>query len=161
MARRVLLVNWIYDVNRSGAFSANGQSDSPAEIAEVVRDAVGRLQSTEREFVHLYWFEGRSLDEISRLLARRPHILDGIRRRCLRKLRSLLSTFAADRFGIESPRIAGCVICNHPCRREIDAVLRARRPEETWGSVRKSLEARFGLRIPAPQTMISHIEYHT
>ncbi len=160
MPRKVLFVNWIYDTAHSGAFNGNEQSDLQAEIVERVRSAVGRLSPVEREFIHLHWFEGRSLSEISKLLRRRLHIIEGMNKRCLKKLRTLLSAYVAERFGIEAPSAGRCVICNHPHRQEIDAVLREKRPEQTWGDIGKLLDKAFGLRIVTPQIMISHIDYH-
>jgi hypothetical protein len=161
MPGKLVYLDWIYEVARKGVFGPHEKSDVQKEIIGRVRDAVDKLSPVEREFVQMYWFEGRSLKEVSELLGKRLHNLDGINRRVLRKLKRILSEYVAARFGIIEPNNSDCIICNHPDRREIDRLLIAKKPDETYRPIYRQLRSRFGLRISTPQILIGHIKYHT
>ena len=161
MPGKLAFLDWIYEVARKGVFGPHEKSDVQKEIIGKVRDAVDKLSPVERDFVQMYWFEGRSLRELLELLGRRLHNLDGINRRILRKLKRILSEYVAVRFGIIEQNNSDCIICNHPDRREIDLLLIAKKPDETYRPIYRQLRSRFGLRISTPQILIGHIKYHT
>jgi hypothetical protein len=161
MPGKLVFLDWIYDVGFKGVFGPHEKSDVQKEIIGKVRDAVARLSPVERDFVQMYWFEGRSLKELSQLLGKRLHNLDSINRRILRKLKRMLSVYVAERFGIVEANDPDCIICNHPERREIDRLLCAKKPDETYRSIYRQLRSRFGLRISTPQILIGHTRYHT
>lgn len=160
MRGRFVYRNWVYGTRRQGAFGYCRETGLQVEIRARVRDAVMRLSRLEQEFVQLFWFEGRRLVEISELLGIRPHNLDGFNRRILKKLKRMLSGYVRERFGINEPIGRNCVICSHPRRHEIDAVLLTKKPEETCSRVSRELKRRFGLTALTPQTIIGHIKYH-
>lgn len=160
MPARVLYLDWIYDVGRANLFAADGPTEIQKEIIGRVRDAVEQLSPIEREFVQLHWFEGRSLAELSELFGKRPHNLDGINRRILKKLRRSLSSYVTERFGVVVDGNRDCVVCRHPQRCEIDELLLDKKPHETFRPIYGELRDRFNLNITTPQILIGHMKYH-
>jgi len=160
MPGRLVFLNWIYDVGRISLFSPKKQSRLQKEIIEKVRDTVDKLPSREREFVQLYWFEGRSMAELSELFGKKPYRLESLNKRILQKLKRRLSEYVACQFGIADDAIPACIICDHPRRIEIDDLLLSKRPEETFRPIYRKLKEEFGLTISTPQILIGHIKYH-
>jgi len=161
MPGRILFLEWIYDVGRVSLFSSKKQSKLQKEIIAEVRKAVESLPSAEREFIELYWFEGRSLTELSELYGKRPHKLDSLNKRILLKLRRKLAPYVEAKFGIGDDSSASCVLCSSPFRDEIDKLLETKKPEETFRRINRILRSEYGLRITTPQILIGHIKYHT
>ena len=161
MPGRVLYLDWIYEVGRTKLFAEIGPTPSQNQIIEKVREAVSALPESEQEFVRLYWFEGHSLAELSKLLGRRQHKLDGLNRRILRKLRSRLADYVRESFGVDTSESRECVICSHPHRVEIDQILSTKTEQETFRRIYRELSERLGLRISTPQILLGHMKYHS
>lgn len=160
MPGRILFLEWIYDVGRTSLFSRKGQSPLQKEIIAEVRKAVESLPSMERDFIELYWFEGRSLTELAELYGKRSHKLDSLNKRILLKLRKKLAPYVEAQFGIRDDSTAQCVICSSPCRAEIDELLQSKRPEETFKRINRILKNKYGIKVTTPQILIGHMKYH-
>ena len=160
MPGKLIFLDWIYDVGRTNVFGPHEQSQLQKEIIEKVREAVERLSFKEREFIQMYWFEGKSLKELSELFGKKEHKLDGLNRRIMKKLKRILSGYVAERFGIVESNKPSCVICSHPKRSEIDRILLAKKPHETFRTIYRKLKEKYGIKISTPQTLIGHIKYH-
>ncbi len=159
MSSKLLYLDWIYGSNRDNLFSQRDESPLQNEIIEKVRGAVGTLSGEEREFVQLYWFEGKPLVEIGQLLGREPSRLDALNRSVMRKLRARLSEYVATRFGVKSASDK-CVICDHPRKPEIDSLLIEKPPEDTFRNTMAVLSREYNLRLTTPQILIGHMKYH-
>ncbi|MBU1319827.1 MAG: sigma-70 family RNA polymerase sigma factor [candidate division Zixibacteria bacterium] len=160
MPEKLVFLNWIYDVGRISLFSPKKQSRLQKEIIEKVRDAVDNLPSMEKEFVQLYWFEGKSMAELSELFGKKPYKLESLNKRILQKLKRRLSEYVTRQFDLTNDTIPACIICDHPRRIEIDNLLLSKGQEETFRPIYRKLKDEFGLTISTPQILIGHIRYH-
>jgi len=160
MPSRIVLSDWIYYFCGENLFGPHEQSDLQIEIIEKVQDAIAKLTDKERKFVEMYWYDGRTIAELSVLLDKTPYNLRSLKDRIIRKLRFCLSQYAAERFRIEETKNLYCVICNHPRKPEIDELLRTKKPEQTFKPIINVLKRSFNLRITTPQILISHMKYH-
>ncbi len=160
MAGRIVFLDWIYEVGSQNVFGQQGKSKLQKEIIAKVREAVESLPADERDFISMYWFEGKSLKELSELLGRKPHKLDGMNRRIIKKLKRKLAKYVCEQFGIVEQEVSRCIICSHPERKEIDRILLAKKADETFRPIYKLLSEQFGLKISTPQILIGHIKYH-
>lgn len=160
MSGKLVFLDWIYDVDRVSLFSPGKQSRLQKEIIEKVHDAVDKLPPTEKDFVQLYWFEGRSIAELSELFGKKPHRLESLNKRIMLKMKRRLSGFVADRFGIAADTTPPCIICDHPRKVEIDDLLCTKKPEETFRPIYRKLKEEFGITISTPQILIGHMKYH-
>jgi len=160
MAGRVVFLDWIYDIASEGLFDSDDPTELQREIQAQVREAISRLSERDREFVQLYWFEGRPVHELAEMFGRRPHNIEGYNQQVLRKLQNLLTGFVKRRFRIDAKADESCILCSHPKRCDIDILLNSKRPEETFRRIYRELEERFDLSISTPQILIGHIKYH-
>jgi hypothetical protein len=160
MAGRIVFLDWIYEVGSQNVFGQQGKSELQKEIIARVREAVNSLPVNERDFISMYWFEGRSIRELSELLGKKPHKLDGMNRRIIRKLKLKLAEYVSERFGVVEKEQTSCIICAHPERDEIDGILLAKKPDQTFRPIYKLLSEQFGLKISTPQVLIGHMKYH-
>ena len=78
----------------SASFAAGQSSPSASAMRREslleVTDALASLPAAQRQAVLLYYIEGRSLEQIGRVLARSPAAAGGLIRRGLRRLREIL-----------------------------------------------------------------------
>jgi len=132
--------------------------DGQIELA--VRSAIAELDDREREFIIQYYYAGQTYRQIGERLGVPRHRLETIHRRAIRRLRALLGAFVRDRYGVADDVSPGCPLCASPNRAEIDRIIRSRDPDGTWRPVIRALKQRFGLKITAVQTLISHEKYH-
>lgn len=159
MPSKILYLDWIYGSQSDNAFALSGRSPLQEEIIEKVRMAMESLSAEEREFVQLYWYEGKRLEEIGELLCRQPSKLDALNRTIMRKLRNRLARYVAGRF-----RLSGvsdnCEVCSHPRKSEIDRLLLEKRPEETFRRTIATLRSDFNMTLSTPQILVGHMRYH-
>lgn len=160
MPARVVFFDWVYDARSRSLFDNPQETETGKLVERKVREAIETLDPEEQELVHLYWFEGRSINEISKTLGRRQYRIEAMHRRVLKKLKKKLSQFVSETFGIAAETDPDCIICNHPQRAAIEQVLRKKRPDETFRGVYRELRERFGLKISTPQILIGHMKYH-
>lgn len=161
MARRIVHYDWIYETLRPSIWQQHESDPRQERIREAVRKELERLSFDEREFVELYWFQGKSTYEIGELLGRKPYKLEGLNKRIIRKLRNRLAGFVKNEFRLEIEREYGCPLCDHKRQREIDEILLGKKPEETYRRIIGILRNEFGIKIKTPQVIIGHIKYHT
>jgi DNA-binding CsgD family transcriptional regulator len=161
MARKIVHYDWIYETLRPSLWQQHESDPRQERVREAVQRELERLTFDEREFVELYWFQGKSTQEIGELLGRKPYKLEGLNKRIIRKLRNRLAEFVRKEFELEIEAEYDCGICEHKRRREIDKILLAKKPEETYRRIIGILKNEFGISIKTPQVIIGHIKYHT
>lgn len=161
MPRKIIHQDWIYRTERPGIWEKKASSPRQERIRQMVREELQKLAFHEREFVELYWFQGRSMGEIAVLLGKKPYKLECLNRRIHRKLKSRLTDFVNSEFGLNIEKNPGCVLCGHPRRAAIDDLLKSKKPEETFKRIIKTLRAEFGVKVGTPQIIIGHMKYHT
>lgn len=160
MPRKIIHQDWVYLTDRPGIWERKTSSSRQERVRRAVREEVAKLAYHEREFVELFWFQGRSMSEIAALLGKKPYKLECLNRRILRKLKSRLTDFVNAEFGLKVRKNPGCILCSHPQRVEIDALLKSKRPEETFRRIISTLQSDFGIRVRTPQIIIGHMKYH-
>jgi RNA polymerase sigma factor (sigma-70 family) len=125
-----------------------------------VREAVVRLSPLERQFVEYFYFDDKSYREISVILKKSIHRLEGIHHRALGKLKILLSDHVKTRFKLDLPEETDCVICRSPFRQKLDKLIKAQKKKETYKSLIKVFKEKYGLDIKTPQVIIGHKKKH-
>jgi len=160
MPRKIIHQNWIYQTSRSGIWDGKASSPRQERIRQAVRGELKKLAFHEREFVELYWFQGRSLNEIAALLGKKPYKLECLNKRIRRKLRSLLADFVNSEFGLRIAEDDRCPLCSHPEKDRIDNLLKSKKPEDTFRRIIQILKTDFGIRVSTPQVIIGHLKYH-
>ncbi|MFH2054734.1 MAG: sigma-70 family RNA polymerase sigma factor [bacterium] len=160
---RIEFIEWIYQASSQSLWQQQPLTEAEQErrerITAAVREALDRLESTDRTILEKYYFEGESLPEIGRALGRRQATIVNRHRRALKALRKQLAAFVVTEFGVrqEAP---DCCICQSPRRLEIEALIAAKRPEEPYGHLMRKIHERCGLKVTSPQTIIGHQKYH-
>jgi len=129
-------------------------------IGQAVRLELEKLPDSEREFVELYWFQGRSTSEIARLLNCKPYNLVNLNRRIMRKLKNSLADFVEEEFRLRADHQGKCRICCHPDVEKINLKLKSKKPHETYRGLIRLLKTDYGIDIKTPQAIIGHLKYH-
>jgi hypothetical protein len=161
MPRRVVHHNWVYRTLRAGLWDEiDVTTERQGRIREAVRQELGKLPDFEREFIDLYWFQGRPTSEIARLLGKKQYKLEGLKRRILRKLKNRLTGFVREEFRLSDDKRGKCPICSHSELGKINNELRAKKPHETWRRLIRLLKIDYGVDIKTPQVIIGHLKYH-
>lgn len=159
--KRIVYRNWIVDMGRDPAAPGPlAESPGDREIAAAVQQALERLTEEEREFVIRFHYMGESYRRLARLTGRRLYKLESLHKRIMRKLRRALAPFVLERYGIGLEQESDCVLCRSGDREEIDRMIAVRDRRRSWRPVIKALRRHFGIRIPSPQTLVSHENYH-
>ncbi len=160
MPRKIINQNWIYLRDSRPIWKKGDSSPRQKRIRQAVHRELEKLPFHEKEFIELYWFQGRSICEIAALLGKKPYKLECLNRRIQRKLKSRLMDFVNSEFGLDITKSSRCIICNHADRKEIDILLKSKAPEETFKRIIKILKNEYGIKIRTPQIIIGHIKYH-
>jgi len=163
--RRIVYQDWLIDKGIDpdfmGLWSPDDENRKPNQrIVDEVRRAVARLTPLEREYVERRFFQGESFPEISRAFNKRLSRIEAIHRRVVTKLKYLLAEFVKKEYGLDMPGRKNCPLCNSVFRARIDRVIKGKRKEDTWKSIIKVLEARYGIVIKSPQILAGHEKYH-
>ena len=166
-SNRITYQNWIAEIGRdpegrpydasTGGFDDHDEGEM---VRRKVSEAVRSLDDDEREYIERFYFMGQSNAAIAEASGRRLHRLEALRRRVFRKLRRKLARFAEDRYGIPSKPRPECPICASPRRGEMDKIIAAKKPSDTWKPVMQRLADEHGLHIGSPQVLIGHQRYH-
>ena len=130
------------------------------ELKEVVRKALEKLTDNEREFITLFYYQGKTYREISRQSGISIYRLESLHRRALKRLKRELRSFVEKRYGITIETESSCPICKSPYREEIDKLINSRNPRDTWKTVIQEIKERYNLIIKTPQLLIGHEKYH-
>lgn len=142
-------------------FSNSNESFQRDEsLNQEVRKAVEKLSLAEKQFVELFYFEFKSYQEIAQLLKKKDHKLERIHQRALGKLRILLTDFAKNRFRLDVPLKSDCIICNSDFRKELEELIRNKKPEETYARLIRIFKNQYGLNVKTPQLIIGHQRNH-
>ena len=161
---RVVYQEWIVERGRDPQESVLCPEPEETAHAEAVRQAVTEalqgLSEDEREFVLAFHYRGETYETIARRTGRSVHKLEALHRRARRKLRRRLAGTVERCFGLVTCRTKGCPICESEHRAEIDALIAARDPRQTWRPILERLREQYGLEIQSPQLIIGHQKYH-
>ncbi len=161
MPRRVVHHNWVYRTLRAGLWDEiEVITERQRRIREAVRKELAKLPDFEREFIDLYWFQGRPTSEIAKLLGRKQYKLEGLKRRILRKLKNELTGFVREEFRLSVDKRKKCPICCHPELEKINRELKTKKPHETWRRYIRLLKNDYGINVKTPQVIIGHLKYH-
>ncbi|UCD93809.1 MAG: sigma-70 family RNA polymerase sigma factor [Candidatus Zixiibacteriota bacterium] len=163
--RKIIYQNWIVDIGFAPGRTAfilfeDNPSEPNREIIAAVREAIEELSPLEKEFVERFYFHGQSYLKIADELGKRPRRIEGIHRRAISKLKKSLAEFVREKFDVETTVDTDCIICNSTFRKEIDAMIDAKKDEETWKNIIGALKKRYGIKIKSPQVLIGHEKYH-
>ena len=162
---RVIYQEWIVELGRDPAMSwqeAAGidRKGNRAKI-EAVNRALEHLSVDELEFIRSFYFRGQGYHEISLRTGKKVFRLESLHNRAIRKLKHHLGEMLGL---VDSTTCASndinCPICNHEARDEIDRLIMSKKHTETWRTIMKILRVNYGLKIVAPQILISHRKYH-
>lgn len=140
--------------------AGNSSQSQDNELSQKVREALDRLEPSEREALELFHFLARPLDEIS---ARMNLTRRGVERRIRSgrlKLRRLLAGYVQTRYGIMTGPEKKCVICDAEKRVEAEKIVLSKSPKETWRRVLRELREKLNINVCSPQTLVGHIKYH-
>ena len=162
---RIIYQNWIVE---NGAdprkvrcvFPQDDRNIPNAEIIKAVRGALKKLPPLQKELVERFYFEGSTIEEISNALDLSVRDVEAFLRDAVRSLKRSLNGFVEKKFGIIAAKVASCPLCASPFREEIDRLIVAHKPRETWSKIIKTLRIEYGIHIIAPQILKSHKKYH-
>lgn len=159
---RVIYRHWFASLASTGQPEPSEQSDPnrQGEIIQRVRVALEKLEPIEREMIERYYLRFDEYSAIAESLKIKPHRLDTIHARAIRKLRKELGPFVASTFGIKPATSASCCICNSIHRELVERMLASRDPKRPWRIVIRQIYEQYGLRIRNYQTIQSHLRYH-
>ena len=160
MPKKVMHYDWIYLTLREGIWQNGEQSERQKRIVAAVRTELDKLTEAERDFIEMFWFEGRSMAEISAVTGKPVYKLEGLNKRIIRKLKNRLAEFVESEFGLKHEVGSKCPICRHPRRDEIDRMILAKKPHQTFSSIITVLKRDYGIIIKTPQIIIGHRKYH-
>lgn len=157
------LYEWIFQSSTKSLWQEEPLNEAEQKrrerVAVAVREALGKLDTVERVVIERYHFEGESFAQIAAHLKRKQGAIVNCHRRALRSLRKHLAQFVVQEFGIRQTQ-PKCVICRSPERRQVEALIAAKAPEEPYGTLMRRIREQFGLQIRSPQTIVGHQKYH-
>ena len=161
---KIEFIEWIFQTSSQSLWQEQPLTEAERQrrerISKAVREALEKLDATERLIVERHHFQGETLIGIARQLNRKPGAIVNSHRRALRMLCKHLSKFAATEFGIRDEK-SECCICSCPEREAVDTLIAAKKPEQPYGLLMRQLREQFGLEIRSPQTIIGHRKYHS
>lgn len=168
MRRRLTFQNWIVDLGQdpdrpratTELPTAEPVSERVREIEQVVGRAMATLTDWEAEFIRLFYFEGLSYRLISEQSGRAIHKLEGLHRRAVRKLKTRLQKFVAERYPVDIEPLPDCIVCQSDHIEAINRLILQRDRRDTWKPILKTLREEFGIMIRSPQALIGHEKYH-
>jgi hypothetical protein len=158
----IRVFDWIYLTHKIPLWQDETSTEGQLrrqELADQVRKALDELTAMERVIIERHDFEGFSLTNIATELNWPYSKVQATRRRVLQRLRKVLAPFVQKRFGI-SPSSTNCPICASPFRREAEAIIATRKPEEPYSKVIFQLRQYCRIAIISPKTLIGHTKYH-
>ncbi len=161
---RMITRHWIIESagEASRVWFAEGEpgSDYSDDIIAAVTRAIDCLEADEAEFVRMYYLQGMTCPQISAIVGCPPRRLVNRHRSALRKLRLRLHRMLAGRYNIPARLQTDCPLCNHPRAVEIDELIRAKHPHNTWRETMRILRRDYEVADIRPQMLITHRKYH-
>jgi hypothetical protein len=154
------------------AFAADGLDPIESAIARgdpasrslaielAVRRALTLLTTVERSIIEGYYFDGRSMPQLSRSGGMPLDFVRIAHRRALARLEGELASLVERMFGLEAVHRPECVICGAPWRTTAEAILDGKTPDTTWGQIATRIERAVGWKAASPQTLIVHQRKH-
>ena len=130
------------------------------DFLESIRREVLELPADQRQVITLYYFETREIVNIATELGLPESDIRKLLRDGLNMLRHRLADLVRKRWPTKFAEARRCPICAHPRRREIEAIVKARKPADSWGKVNRELRKRFGCSFNPPSVLISHLKFH-
>ena len=162
---KMIYQDWIVEIgcdpNHRDEIAVRHDEPAPDEglVAEVNR-AINTLTEIEQDFIHLYYFSGRTLMQIARKCNTSYSRVGYLHNRIIRKLRKELAAFVRNRFDLIVSVDETCPICRSCHKEQINDLIRKKGKEETWRRIIGILKSKYGIIIKTPQTLIGHQKYH-
>ena len=125
-----------------------------------VRRALDVLTTSELVIVEGYYFEGRSMPQLSKSTGVPLDFVRIAHRRALAKLEVELAPLVERMFGLTAVTRTGCAICLAPWRPAAEEILDGRTPDATWGQIAVRIERAVGWKAPSPQVLMTHQRKH-
>lgn len=152
-----------YESDRDAIEAAIARGDPASRSYAIelsVRQALGTLTSGERIIVEGYYFDGRSLPQLSRITGAPLDFVRIAHRRALAKLEVELTPLVERLFGLGAVRRIECAICQAEWRAVAEDILDAKTADMTWGQISVRIARAVGWQAPSPQTLITHQRKH-
>lgn len=132
----------------------------PSAVVAAVQEAVSRLSPEEQELVHQLYVLGRSIPDLAAATGQSADRLQTVHHRIQRRLRSLLGPFVCREYGLAVGETGYCPVCRSPRRGEIDRIIAAKRLDQTWRPIMRTIREQTGLTVRSPHVLIGHRKYH-
>ena len=165
--RRIRALNWVsgkeepdFALSENELMEKLKEEESKLELEEKVAKALDKLDNVEREFIRCFYFDCLSYNQTSQILNKTKDRLERIHRSALEKLKTCLKDYVSQRYKIKVPSVKKCLICSHPSRKELEELIRAKKPEETWKKILRAFKEKYNLEIKTPQILINHQKKH-
>ncbi len=142
------------------AMARNDAVSRTYAVELVVRRALRILSAAELRIIEGYYFDGRSMPQLSRSTGVPLDFVRIAHRRALARLEIELSPFVERMFGLSSVTLSGCAICMAPWRPTAEDIIDGKTPDTTWGQIAIRIERAVGWRPPCPQVLITHDKKH-
>jgi hypothetical protein len=130
------------------------------DFLESVRQEVSGLSDNHRQVIIMYYFESREITAIAIELHLNENDVRKLLREGLGQLKHRLTDLVQKRWPDRFAALKPCPICSHPRRRQIDKLLEARKPTDSWGKVNRAVRQKFGCTFNPPSVIINHLKYH-
>jgi hypothetical protein len=149
-------------LSRIAEYIPNNDDESPDYRAFLnsVRHAVKALPVSHQRAITMYYFENRETDNIAADLQLDNTDVCKLLREGLNMLKYRLADLVKKRWPNRFTRIRPCPICSHPRRLDIERIIAAKQPTDSWGKVNRALKRDVGCAFNPPSVIISHIKYH-
>lgn len=138
----------------------SSDSEEYLEFLDKVRKEVLALSANHRQVIIMYYFECREIEDIAAEMKLHQDDIRRLLRVGLLQLKHSLTDLVAKRWPNRFKAVKKCRICSHPRRRQIELILNARKPTESWGKINTKMKKQIGCSFNPPSVMISHLKYH-
>lgn len=131
--------------------------DPDPELVSKVNDALERLDPLLRDILKGRIYDGETIDSLAAKHGRPVNEIKRILYEAVRQMRIYLSDFVRARWGIETGKT--CKVCRHSNKAKIEAILRRRRPGDSWKVVTQKIHKATGERFHPPQILKAHLKH--
>ena len=136
------------------------QANRSEIIQQAVKEALGKLDDDEREFIIRFHFMGEKYIEIAEKSDRELYSLVSMHNIAIKKLKRHLKQFVKEQFAVAEPKQSDCLICNSEHKDAIDKLILCKDPKATWKQIIGYVSKNYHIKIKSPQILIGHEKYH-
>ncbi|MCP4583491.1 MAG: hypothetical protein GY839_17925 [candidate division Zixibacteria bacterium] len=136
------------------------ESDDHRSFLDLIRRQVYSLDNNHSRVVVMYYFENLELERIAVETGLDHRDIRKLLRESLMILKYALAEAVQKRWPGRFKKLNPCPICNHPARTEIEKIISARKPGESWGTINKKIKRQIDSTFNPPIIMINHTKYH-